>query len=80
MVAGTYGGYESTDLLQVRVNRGGLVEYVKNDEVFYTSTEEEFGYPLGVDSSFNNPSGNSIHCQWSWIEVGCWVCRAVGGC
>ena len=61
---GSYGIYQSTDLLQVRVGRTGLVEYVRNDQVLYTSRAEEFSYPLAVDSSFNNPSGRLEDIEW----------------
>ena len=40
------------------------MEYVRNDQVLYTSRAEEFSYPLAVDSSFNNPSGRLEDIEW----------------
>ena len=60
MCAGMFGEYSTIDLLQVRVNVAGVVEYAQNDVVLYSSTVDP-SYPLGVDTSFNNPSGWCPH-------------------
>jgi hypothetical protein len=87
---GTFGAYETSDLLQVRVNRQGQVEYVRNDAVLYTSNVAP-NYPLGVDTSFNNPSGRVDDIEWIGLgtpapdynfeldnSVGCSSCSSTG--
>ena len=67
LVTGTFGDYQSVDLLQLRVkqlvNQEGLVEYVQDDNVLYTSSVS-VGYPLGVVVAFHDPSGGIEDVEW----------------
>jgi hypothetical protein len=66
-VEGTFGQYKSVDLLQLRVkqlvSQAGVVEYVQDDTVLYTS-EVHVGYPLGVVVAFHDPSGALEEVEW----------------
>ncbi len=67
LVVGWFGYYKNTDLLQLRVkqlvSQVGLVEYVQDDVVLYTSSVP-VGYPLGVVVAFHDPLGRVEDVQW----------------
>lgn len=54
---GDFGTYQVGDLFRVEVNNG-VVTYLKNGSVFYTSTRTAT-YPLNIDSSFYTASATA---------------------
>ncbi len=66
---GVFGGYLSSDRFQVVVE-GGVVKYLKNSTVFYTSAVVP-AYPLLVDTSFYTPGGTLTNVVLGCVTVAC---------
>jgi len=57
---GHLANYDTSDVLQVRINSAGKAEYVKNGWVIYTSatTTSSSSFPMMADASFYTQGGN----------------------
>jgi len=57
---GDVGSYTSTSALEIRLHPNGVVEYVKDGTVFYTSATVNTQWPLYVGVSLNHEASPSI--------------------